>query len=272
MREQIRTNNCDFEFITFIFEKIQQNEQCQLMKKNKLLEKTSKGCLKNAKQYFKDAEILCSFRSYGHALGFTILGDVKMGKSAIYNLYSKNLIPVSNLPEPYSTYCRENEIEKFAAESWWIGFVLASNIEEIIQNLIEVTQEVKIDSSKEFGLRLTKKGTQIQKKLIQKLLLENEKIRELEEYKTKAFLVKPNFWTITVDSPNLVKKSVVKQRLKIAKKRIKTAEPFLNFPINSVQQSLTKMLLTIAFHSILPIKKEITHFIIPSTINYVYEK
>jgi hypothetical protein len=242
------------------------------MKKNKLLEKTSKICLKNAKQYFKDAEILCSFRSYGHALGFTILGDVEMGKSAIYNLYSKNLIPVSTLPEPYSTYCKESEIEKFAAESWWIGFVLASNIEEIIQNLIEVTQEVKIDQTKEFGIKLTKKGIQIQKKLIQKLLLENEKIKELEEFTTKSFLVKPDFRTNSVNSPNLVKKSVVKERLKIAKKNIKTAEPFLSFPINSIQKSLTKMLLTIAFQSILPIKKEIIRFIIPSTMNYIYEK
>lgn len=128
------------------------------MKKKQFLEKTSITCLKNAKQYIKDAEILCSFRSYGHALGLTILSDVEMGKSAIYNLYSKNLIPESTLPEPYSTYYKENEIEKFVAESWWIGFVLVSNIEEIVQDLLEVTQEVKIDPSEEFGVKLTKKG------------------------------------------------------------------------------------------------------------------
>ncbi len=78
-------------------------------------------------------------------------------------------------------------------------------------------------------------------------------------------LVQPNFETNTVDAPNKVKKSLVKERIKIAKKNIKTAEPFLNFPINAVQQKIIKMLLTIAFESIIPIKKEITHFILPST-------
>lgn len=235
------------------------------MKKNKLLEKTLKASLKNAKQYIKDAEILCSFRSYGHALAFTILGDVEMGKSAIYNLYSKNLIPETTLPEPYSTYYKNNEIEKFTAETWWIGYVLISNIEEILQNLIEVTQEVEMDPAEEFGIRLTKKGLKIHKKLIPKLIEENDKIKELEEHITKGLLVQPNFETNTVDAPNKVKKSLVKERIKIAKKNIKTAEPFLNFPINAVQQKIIKMLLTIAFESIIPIKKEITHFILPST-------
>lgn len=236
------------------------------MKKNKLLGKISKECLKNAKQYIKDAEILCSFRSYGHALALTILSDVEMGKSAILNLYSKKLIPETTLPQPYSTYYKNNEVENFVAEAWWIGYVLISNIEEILQNLIEVTQEVEIDSTEEFGIKLTKKGLKIHNKLIPKLIKENKKIKELDEYISKAFLVQVNSKTKTFNSPNQVKKSLVRERIKNAKKNVKTSEPFLNFPINEIQQKLTKMLLTIAFQSIIPIKKEITNFIIPSTL------
>lgn len=239
------------------------------MKNRKLIEKTSKISLKNAKQYIKDAEILCSFRSYGHALAFTILGNVEMGKTAIYNLYSKNLIPNKTLPEPYSTYYRNNEIEKLAAEAWWIGYVLISNIEEILQNLIEVPQEVEMDPTEKFGFRLTKKGLKIHQKLISKLTKENDKIEEFDKNITKAFLVKPNLKTKTIESPNQVEKTTVKEQIKMAKKNIKTAEPFLNFPINKIQKKIAKFMLTIAFESILPIKKEITHFIIPATLIYV---
>jgi hypothetical protein len=242
------------------------------MKKNKLLEKTYNACLTNAKQYIEDAEILCSFRSYGHALAFTILGDVEMGKAAIYYLYSKKLIPETTLPEPYSTYYRNNEIEKFAAEAWWIGYVIISNIEEILQNIIEVTQEVEMDSNEEFGVKLTEKGHKIQKKLIQIMIKKNEKIKETDEHITRAFLVRTNFKTNVIKTPNQVKKSYVKEQIKTAKKNIKTAEPFLNFPLNSTQQNLSKMLLTIAFQSILPIKKEIIHCLIPITCNYLNEQ
>jgi len=67
-------------------------------------EETSDACLKNAKQYIKDGEILYSFRSYDHALAMAILGNVEIGKTAIYNLYAKNLIPKKVLPQPYATH------------------------------------------------------------------------------------------------------------------------------------------------------------------------
>ena len=227
-------------------------------------EEASMACLRNAKQYIKDGEILCSFRSYGHALAMTILGNVEMGKSAIYNLCSKNLISKKTLPEPYSTYFQKREIEKFVTESWWIGLVMYSNIEEIIQNLIEVTEEVKINPSENFGIELTQNGQKRIKKLINKMVEENKKFHDINKYKKLAFFVKPNQKESKVDSPILVKKSLIKEELKIANNNIVTAEPFLDFPLNEVQQKIAQMFLNSAFQSILPINKEIANFIIPT--------
>ena len=64
----------------------------------------------------------------------------------------------------------------------------------------------------------------------------------------------------------MVEKSLVKEQLKIAKKNIITAEPFLDFPLNEVQQKIAQMFLNSAFQSMLPIKNEITHFITSATI------
>jgi len=52
-------------------------------------EEATIAILRNAKQYIKDEEILCSFRNYCHALAITILDNVEMGKSASYNLAQK---------------------------------------------------------------------------------------------------------------------------------------------------------------------------------------
>ena len=236
------------------------------MNEEKFFKEVSMACLRNAKQYIKDGEILCSFKSYGHALAMIILCNVEMGKAAIYNLCAKDLIPKTALPQPYSSHLQKKEFEKFSTESWWIGLVLSSNIEEILQNLIEVTEEVKINPSKEFGIELTQKGQQKIENLLNKMMKENKKFQELEEFKNKAFFVKSNQKENKVDSPILVEKSLVKEQLKIAKKNIITAEPFLDFPLNEVQQKIAQMFLNSAFQSILPIKNEITHFITSATL------
>ena len=100
---------------------------------------------------------------------------------------------------------------------------------------------------------------------------ENEKIKEIDSYISKAFLVQSSFKTKIIRTPNQIKKANVKDSIKKAKKKLQTIEPFRNLPLNSIQKNLTKMLLTIAIRSILPIKKEITHCIIPSITNYIYE-
>lgn len=242
------------------------------MKKNKFFEKASNSCLQNASQYIEDAEILCSFRSYGHALGFTILGDVEMGKAVMYYLFSKNLMPETTLPEPYSNYYLNNEFEQLSSESWWIGFVIISNIEEILQNLIEITKEVIVKKNVKFGIKFSKRGRKIQKNLVELMKKENEKIKDIDNQISKAFLVQSNYKTKVIMTPNQVKKADVKEVIKTARKKLKTVEPFRNLPLNSTQQKLTKMLLTIAFQSILPIKKEIIQCIIPSTINNIYSQ
>jgi hypothetical protein len=241
------------------------------MKKSTFLEKTSNACFQNANQFIEDAEILCSFRSYGHALAFKILGDVEMGKAMMYYLFSKNLIPETTLPKPFSSYYLNNEYDQFAAEAWWIGFVIISNIEEVLQNLIEITEEVDLDPEGEFGIKLTKKGRELQQKLIQLMSKENVKIKEIDSNISEVFLVQSKFQTKEIRTPNQIKKNKVKESIKSAKKKIKTIEPFRNLPLNSIQQKLTKMLLTIAFQSILPLKNEIIHCLVPSTPKYIYK-
>lgn len=241
------------------------------MKKSIFFEKASDACLLNAIQYIEDAEILWSFRSYGHALGFKILGDVEMGKAMIYYLLSKNLIPETTLPKPFSSHYLNNQFDQFTAEAWWIGFAIISNIEEVLQNLIEITEEVELDPKGEFGIKLKKRGKEIQKNLIELMTKENNKIKETYNYISKAFLVHSNYKTKIIETPNQVKNTNVKDSIKIAKKKLQTIEPFRNLPLNSIQQKLTKMLLSIAFYSILPIKKEITHCIVPSAIKYMCE-
>ena len=144
----------------------------------------------------------------------TILGNVEMGKAAIYNLCTKDLIPKTALPQPHATHFQKKEIEKIAAESWWIGLVLSSNIEEIIQNLIEISEEVNTNPTKEFGIELTQKGHQQIKNLLNKMMKENKKFQELEEFKTKAFFVKFNQKENKVDSPTSVKNHLLKNNSK----------------------------------------------------------
>lgn len=241
------------------------------MKKSIFFEKASDACMLNAIQYIEDSEILCSFRSYGHALGFKILGDVEMGKATIYYLFSKNLIPETTLPKPFSSYYLDNQFDEFTAEAWWIGFAIISNIEEILQNFIEITEEVELDPKGEFGIKLKKRGRIIQKNLIELMTKENNKIKKIDHYILKAFLVHSNYKTKIIETPNHVKNINVKESIKIAKKKLQTIEPFRNLSLNSIQQKLTKMLLNIAFNSILPIRNEITNCLIPSAIKYMCE-
>ncbi|MCJ7713866.1 hypothetical protein MUO66_05355 [Candidatus Bathyarchaeota archaeon] len=94
------------------------------MKKNSS-KKSQWPCLRNAKQYIKDGEILCSFRSYGHALAMIILCNVEMGKAAIYNLCAKDLIPKTALPQPYSTQLQKKRIRKICDRilvDWFSSF------------------------------------------------------------------------------------------------------------------------------------------------------
>ena len=68
---------------------------------NNRLSEASKSCLDNAKQYLKDAELLFSTNSYGHALALTVLCDIELGKAVIYHLCYKRLITEEVLPNQY---------------------------------------------------------------------------------------------------------------------------------------------------------------------------
>ena len=74
------------------------------------LSEASKSCLANAKQYVKDAELLFSTNSYGHALALTVLCDIELGKAVIYHLCSKKLITEKVLPNQYLLSHNEDKI------------------------------------------------------------------------------------------------------------------------------------------------------------------
>ena len=86
------------------------------------LSKVSKSCLNNAKQYVKDAQLLYSLKSYGHALALTVLCDIELGKAVIFHLCSKGLI-TEVLPNQFLLHYKENKFEKLASETWWVGLV-----------------------------------------------------------------------------------------------------------------------------------------------------
>ena len=105
-----------------------------------VLEKAAKLCLKNARQLIKDAEFLYSFKSYGHALGLTVLSDVELGKAVIYHLWSKGLISGETLPPPLQACFWERQYGLFASKTWWVGLAIASNVEELVRGLLDASE------------------------------------------------------------------------------------------------------------------------------------
>ena len=104
-----------------------------------LFSKASKLCLNNSKQYVKDARILYSTKSYGHALALTVLSDIELGKAVIYHLCSKNLISKEVLPDNFLLDFEEGNYDKFVSETWWVGLVLASNVDALVPNLFNLS-------------------------------------------------------------------------------------------------------------------------------------
>lgn len=217
--------------------------------------------MNNAKQYLKDADILYSFKSYGHALALTLLSDVELGKAVIYNLWSKDLISGDILPPPYQSYFRERQYGLFASDTWWVGLVIASNIEELVQILLDASEEAGEAFTK--GRELSASAKRRITEVVEKMGQENGKLIELEEYRTKGFFVEFSIYEVRVSTPAAVEKNLVKERLHKAKQRIKRGEPFLSLSLTEVPRKIAKLLLEEAFQSILPLRNRISEFILP---------
>lgn len=189
------------------------------LNEDSILGKAEKLCLKNAKQYIKDADMLYSVKSYGHALALTVLSDVELGKAVIYNLWHKGLLSEDTLTQPYQSYFRERQYGLLASETWWVGLVIASNVDELVQNLLDASEEAGTSAAE--GGELSASAMQRITELIEILGRENKKLRELEEYRTRGFFVNFSLHEAKISTPALVERTLVKERLQKAKKRIK---------------------------------------------------
>jgi len=224
-----------------------------------VLEKAARLCLKNARQYIKDACTLYSFMSYGHALALTVLSDVELGKAVIYHLWSKDLISGNTLPAPFQAYFWEKKYELFASETWWVGLTIASNVEYLVQTLIDSSQ----GNEAEVG-ELSKSTIGQITEIYERMGSENGKLPEFEDCRDKGFFVNLDVHDSSIVSPDLVEKTLVKDRIKKAKQRIRVGTPFLSLSLNDTPKRITGLLLEEAFQSILPLRDRIRSFILPA--------
>jgi hypothetical protein len=226
-----------------------------------VLDKIAESCLKNARQFINDAEILCSFKSYGHALALTVLSDIELGKTAIYAIWSKDLIAGTTLPPLFQSYFWEKKYGLFASKTWWVGLVIASNVEELVQELLD-TSEIAGESASNGGA-ISPLSMQRITMIIEKMNSENRKLAELEDYRTKSFFVDFNNKDSSVVTPGIVQKSLVIDRIRKAKHRIKRGKPFLSLSLGEVQKRIARILIEEAFQNILPLSDRINQFILP---------
>jgi AbiV family abortive infection protein len=222
------------------------------------LSKVSKSCFNNAKQYVKDAQLLYSLKSYGHALALTVLCDIELGKAVIYHLCSKGLITKEVLPNQFLPYYTEKKYEKLASETWWVGLVLASNVDVLVPNLFNLTNypgKIKDSNSK-----LTQETKNQISKIISEMQPKNNLIHDFLEFTSQGFFV--NFEKKeSCSSPLKVKKPLVKKRIEEIKERIVNGEPFLLLSFSEIQKKIAKDLIKAAFESIIPMRREIKQLI-----------
>jgi len=232
------------------------------LNEDSILENAERLCLRNSKQYISDADILYSFKSYGHALALIVLSDVELGKAVIYNLWRKGLLSEDKLIQPYQSFFLGNQYELLASETWWIGLVIASNVDLLVQNLLDAS-EGGLETSANQGGELPEQAMQRITKIVEMMGFENTKLSEIEDYRTKGFFVKFSFQEAKISTPALVERTLVREQLEKAKKRIKRGEPFFLLPLNEKLAELAQLMVGEAFKSILPLRNRISQFILP---------
>ena len=173
-----------------------------LSEKN-ILDKASSLCLKNAKQHIKDAELLYSFKSYGHALALTVLSDVEIGKTAIFNLWSKNLIKEEILPPSFQPIFQEKNYDLFASQTWFIGFVVASNVHELVQEVIDASEEAGDFTAKG---ELSGKAKKRISAIIESMTKNSKMLGKYEEYLQNGFFVNLGVKEEEIKTPGAIEK------------------------------------------------------------------
>lgn len=223
------------------------------------LKETSKQCLENAKQYCKDAELLFSTNSFGHALTLIIFGEIELGKTVLYHIYSKGLLTKKILPVQFNKKFSQKNLNQLVNETWWIGFLLASNIQNIVPTLFTLCayhNSLKEDIT---GDGLSPETKQVIEETIFEFNKENEKFSNFFKYSNKSAYVNLFLNEKKISSPKLIKKSLVENRINALKDMIENGEPFLSISFSKYQKIIAKELLNAAFESILPIRKQISH-------------
>lgn len=228
------------------------------MTESNVLGKAALLCLRNARQYIKDADLLCAFNSYGHALALVVMSDVELGKAVVYHLWSKDLISGETLPLPLQTYFLEKRYGLFASETWWVGFVLASKIEELVQDLLDASEMVgeAAASCKELTAPTMKRIAEI----VERMRLESGKLTELEADMSKGSFVDFSIYDVSVVTPEIVEKSIVKRRIQDAKHRVRVGTPYLSLSLSDVPNRIARILLEEAFKNALPLRDRIRQF------------
>lgn len=233
------------------------------MTNSDMFAEASKECLWNAKQYVEDSRILYSTKSYGHALALTVLGEVELGKAVIYHLWSKGLISEKALPPQFLSYFDEKKCEEFVDKTWWVGSVLAANVEHLVPNIINLISYKDSVRQKGSKSKLTEETKKCMASLVEEIRPQNKKIQNLLKFACKGFLVKCDLQKGKVISPVDVNKKIVKERINQINDMITNGEPFLTLSLSGLQKEIAQGLLKAAFESIVGIEFEIQQFIMP---------
>jgi len=235
------------------------------MSEKVLISKASKLCLENSKQYIQDAKLLFSSNSNGHALALTVLSDIELGKAVIYHLCAKELINEEVLPEQFVTYFKEKKYESLVNQTWWVGLVLASNIDALVPSIFTLVQYSEKIISQEKNTDLSHQTKTLMMDLIKEIEPKNKNIYELLNFACEGFFVNFKFNENYISSPLDVKNSLVKERIQKVEERIENGEPFLLLSFSEIQKKIGQGLLKAAFKSIIPIRTQIKQLIIPLT-------
>ena len=148
-------------------------------------------------------------------------------------------------------------------KTWWVGLVLASNLDSLVPSIITFCDYSGRVSKDENNHNLSKEAKIQMEKLIEKLKPENKKILDLLDFACKGFFVKCCDSQKNLHSPSNVKKGLVKERIGKIKESIKNGEPFLLLSFSEVQKNIAKGLLKGAFESIVPIRADINQLMMP---------
>jgi hypothetical protein len=94
--------------------------------------------------------------------------------------------------------------------------------------------------------------------IARKMSLENRKLEEIEEYSEKGYFVDFSVHDASIVTPDIVQKTLVKDRIRKANVASKADTPFLSLSLSEVPRKITRILLEEAFRSILPLGDRIS--------------